>query len=94
MARVTRKLQVTVPKAIADQFGIRPGDEVEIVPGEGSLRIVLPIEATRYGIEDRLRLFDLATQRQRDREKGQSRPTSAPTRGWRREDLYTRGLPD
>ena len=28
MAKVTNKLQVTVPKAIADRFGIRPGDDI------------------------------------------------------------------
>ena len=28
MAKVTSKLQLTVPKAIADQYGIRPGDEL------------------------------------------------------------------
>ncbi|MEK7258043.1 MAG: SUMF1/EgtB/PvdO family nonheme iron enzyme, partial [Bacteroidota bacterium] len=31
MAKVTSKLQVTVPKIIADQYGIRPGDEIEWV---------------------------------------------------------------
>ena len=36
MAKVTSKLQVTVPKAIADRFGIRPGDEIEFMPGEDS----------------------------------------------------------
>ena len=28
MARVTSKLQVTIPKAVAEQFGIRPGDRI------------------------------------------------------------------
>lgn len=91
---MTSKLQVTVPKAVADQSGIRPGDEIEFVPGDRSLRIVLPAERIRYGVEDRLRLFDLATQRQRDREKGRIQVGTTPDRGWRREDLYTRGLPD
>jgi len=26
---VTSKLQLTVPKAIADQFGLKPGDELQ-----------------------------------------------------------------
>lgn len=94
MARVTSKLQVTVPKAIADQFGIRPGDEIEFVPGDKSLRVLLSPQRREYGLEDRLKLFDLATQRQREREKKRSPTGTAPDRGWRREDLYTRGLPD
>ncbi len=94
MARVTNKFQVTVPKALADQVGIRPGDEIELVPGDRSLKIVLPAERTQYSVEDRLRLFDLATQRQRDREKQGAQTASGSDRGWRREDLYTRGLPD
>ena len=95
MARVTKKLQVTVPKAIADQFGIRPGDELEFVPGDNSLRILVPSGGTKLTIEDRLRLFDQATQRQREREVWRrSQGGTATDRGWRREDLYTRGLPD
>jgi AbrB family looped-hinge helix DNA binding protein len=32
MPKVTSKLQLTVPKAIAEQYGIRPGDELEWIP--------------------------------------------------------------
>ena len=32
MAKVTSKLQVTVPKAIAEQYSIRPGDEIDWAP--------------------------------------------------------------
>lgn len=32
MSRVTSKLQVTVPKAIADRFAIHPGDEIDWLP--------------------------------------------------------------
>jgi AbrB family looped-hinge helix DNA binding protein len=39
MAKVTRKLQVTLPKAIAEQYGIRPGDELDCVPAGDSIRI-------------------------------------------------------
>src|SRR5439155_715229 len=31
MPKVTSKLQLTVPKAIADQYGIRPGDELQAI---------------------------------------------------------------
>jgi antitoxin PrlF len=30
-AKVTSKGQMTIPKAVRDRLGIRPGDEVEIV---------------------------------------------------------------
>lgn len=95
MAKVTSKLQVTVPKAIADRFGIRPGDEIEFMPGEDSLSILLSPEPRQYDLEDRLKLFDQATQRQREREKKRTRAAdSATDRGWTREDLYDRGRPD
>ena len=32
---MTSKLQLTVPKAIADQYGIKPGDELEWIPAAG-----------------------------------------------------------
>jgi bifunctional DNA-binding transcriptional regulator/antitoxin component of YhaV-PrlF toxin-antitoxin module len=38
---VTFKLQLTVPKAIADQYGICPGDELEWIPAGESIRVEL-----------------------------------------------------
>jgi AbrB family looped-hinge helix DNA binding protein len=71
MAKVTGKLQLTVPKAIADQYGIRSGDEFEWVPA-GDAILVIPTSsqprAHRRSVEERLRLFDQATARQRRRE--------------------------
>ncbi len=32
--KITSKGQVTIPKAIRDNFGLLPGTEVEFVPGE------------------------------------------------------------
>ncbi|HET8938830.1 MAG TPA: AbrB/MazE/SpoVT family DNA-binding domain-containing protein [Polyangiales bacterium] len=40
MSKVTSKLQVTIPKLIAERFGIVPGDEVEWEPGPDAVRIV------------------------------------------------------
>lgn len=94
MAKVTSKLQVTVPKAIADRHGIRPGDEIEWTSAGEQIRVV-PVkrQAPALTIAERLRLFDQATERQRRRNR--SRPKTAPggARGWAREDLYTRGRP-
>jgi AbrB family looped-hinge helix DNA binding protein len=95
MAKVTSKLQVTVPKAIADRFGIQPGDEIEFLPDDdGSLRILLLPEKLSDRVEDRLRSFDEATRRQREREKRQPTRGATTDRGWTREELYDRGRPD
>ncbi len=97
MAKVTSKLQVTIPKAIADQYGIKPGDEIEFQAAGDVIRVVPP--GRRYGprlsLAERRRLFDESTARQREREKGRSWPTPlSGDRGWRREDLYIRGESD
>jgi AbrB family looped-hinge helix DNA binding protein len=92
MSRVTSKLQVTVPKAIATQFGIRPGDEIQWEPAGEVIRVVPPRRKTPVlDRETRLRLFDAATERQKRRQAGRPRRGPARDRGWRREDLYTRG---
>ena len=106
MAKVTSKLQLTVPKAIAERYGIRPGDNLEWVPAGDSIRVI-PSNSARKGrhprtVEERLKLFDQATMRQRAREanplpaKASAEEPLKPheaARGWRREDLYTRGRP-
>ena len=97
MAKVTSKLQVTIPKRIADEYGIAPGDEVEFLAAGDSIRLVparrRPSEP-RLALEERLRMFDEDTARQREREKGMKLPSGPPaTRDWRRDDLYTRGKP-
>ncbi len=92
MARVIRKLQVTVPKAIADHFGIRPGDDIDWVPAGDVIRVVPPRRQTSIlDRETRLSLFDAATGRQKRRQRAAGRGRMVRHRGWRREDLYTRG---
>lgn len=104
MAKVTSKLQLTVPKAIADQYGIKPGDEIDWLPAGDTIRVI-PANfrgRKRHGrsVAERLGLFDQATERQRQREahpekigKALERPWKPHEieRGWRREDLYDRG---
>ncbi len=93
MAKVTSKLQVTVPKAVADHFGIRPGDQVEWVIAGDSIR-VFPgrRKPDSRDPQERLRLFDLATARQKKR-NASSRLKPARERGWTRQALYERGRP-
>jgi AbrB family looped-hinge helix DNA binding protein len=93
MAKVTSKLQVTVPKAIADEFAIRPGDEIEWIPSGDGIRVIKRAaseqdrEAT---VAVRLRAFDEATKRQAAR-GGTRRPPPGSGRGWTRDELYRRG---
>lgn len=93
MAKVTSKLQVTIPKALAREYGIEPGDEIEFQKAGHCIRI-LPPKRRRMGIrsaKERLRLFDLMMAEQREREKRMTLPERTPTdRGWKREDLYLR----
>ena len=89
MSKVTSKLQVTLPKAIADQYKIRPGDEIAWAAAGEFIRVSPrgqpPVPADR---EARLHWFDLATDRHRKR---RTRNRVSKDRGWKREDLYARG---
>lgn len=96
MAKVTSKLQLTLPKAIADQYKIRPGDDLDWLPAGEAIRVVkrdVADSSEPLTIEERLRLFDRATARQRKREEGTrvKKPANGG-RGWSREELYDRGV--
>lgn len=89
---MTSKLQVTVPKALADKYGIRPGDEIEWVAAGDTIRIVPPGRSpVGLDIEERLELFDAATERQRAREEARGPRRSRESRGWTRDELYDGG---
>jgi bifunctional DNA-binding transcriptional regulator/antitoxin component of YhaV-PrlF toxin-antitoxin module len=82
MSKVTSTLQLTVRKAIADQYGIHPGDELEWIPAGDVIRVVPPgrirkVEQVR-SLEERMRWFDAATKRQQTRERA-LKVTGAPT---------------
>ena len=104
MAKVTIKLQLTVPKAIADRYGIRPGDDLDWVPAGDVIRVIpqnVQMRTRRIrSTEERLHLFRAMLERQKRREASPEVFESEPerpwkpheiARGWRREDLYTRG---
>jgi AbrB family looped-hinge helix DNA binding protein len=93
MAKVTSKLQVTVPKVIADRFGIRPGDDIEWRAEGNAIRVLPRVEVA--GLPDRaarLRSFDEASVRQSARNRAGRRALRAG-RGWTREELYDRARP-
>ena len=104
MAKVTSKLQLTVPKAIADHYGIKPGDELEWVPAGDSIRVELVRRKAKSGheltTEERLALFDAGMKRvdelqAEELKQNQGKRPTREERGWTREDLYNddRGLP-
>ena len=89
---MTSKRQITIPKKIADEYGIAEGDDVMWI-ADGEAIKILPHQQTAapIGREDRIQLFDQATKRQRQRDT-ERQPTSPPEgRGWTREELYDRG---
>jgi AbrB family looped-hinge helix DNA binding protein len=103
MPKVTSKLQLTVPKVIAERYGIRPGDELEWIPAGDGIRVRLVRNTdmkAEGGAAERLALFDENTkwldQLQSEdlrRYEGESIRTTRENRGWTREELYeNRGL--
>lgn len=89
MPKVTSKLQVTIPKALADQAHIQVGDELdcELVAN------VLIFRPRRHGplptAAERLALFD-ATTAEFDRKAAMWTGPPPTDRGWTREDCYRR----
>lgn len=89
VSKVTSKLQVTLPKALADQYGISPGHEIDWVAA-GEVIKVLPrgSKTPVPNVPTRLKLFDQSTARQVQRQKEAVAPRKLTNRGWTREDLY------
>jgi AbrB family looped-hinge helix DNA binding protein len=95
MARVTSKLQVTIPKDIARRYGIEPGEEIDWLPAGDAIRVVPhPDHPATPDRAHRLQIFDAATGRQHARDNAALHDDPAADRGWRREDLYGRGRTD
>jgi bifunctional DNA-binding transcriptional regulator/antitoxin component of YhaV-PrlF toxin-antitoxin module len=98
MSRVTSKLQITIPRAIARRHAIEPGCELVFEEAGEAIRLVPAGEkadAPERDALDRLGLFDEATRRQdaRNRRVLSRIGGAAVDRGWKREDLYDRALP-
>jgi len=90
MAKVTTKYQVTVPRIIAKQYRLQPGDEIKWVEAGEIIHVIPPgTHSAPADTESRLRMFDLATARYKRAGSFKKRQTGG--RGWKREDLYKRG---
>src|SRR5437870_13850542 len=98
MPKVTSKLQLTVPRAIANQYGIRPGDELQWSAAGQTIRVIPAgknnLNEQERTVKARLELFDQATQRQRRRQAKAGEVVSPAGCGWKREELYDSSLPD
>jgi AbrB family looped-hinge helix DNA binding protein len=95
MPRITSKLQITIPKRLAEQVGLGPGDEVEFLAAGDGIRMV-PAGRARAGAlstAERLRLFRAASERQRGRDRAWPGERAGGGRGWARDELYTRAKP-
>ena len=93
MSKVTGKYQLTLPKRIVEAYGIKVGDELDVLPAGDRLSLV-PAGRPATPLSDtaeRLRHFDAATGRQRARETASSQGPLTAERGWTREELYGRG---
>ena len=80
MSRATSKRQVTL-KAIAEQYGIQPGDEIRWVPAGDSIRVIFGDPGVAQPARrQRLVLSDQATTRQQARERMQRERVPVETR--------------
>ncbi len=96
MTKVTSKLQVSLPKALADQYGIRPGDDLAWEAAGDIIRVIPPGRNNLdHPSHDRLWLFDQATARQHQRNTTHKSLVNPDDRGWSRDELYgNRGRSD
>lgn len=93
MAKVTSKLQVTIPKALAERYHIRPGDQIEWEAAGRFIRIVPPGRRHQPSLQERLQIFDKGTRRLLERQRAEPHiyEVAGQDRGWTRGELYERG---
>jgi bifunctional DNA-binding transcriptional regulator/antitoxin component of YhaV-PrlF toxin-antitoxin module len=90
--KVTSELQVTIPKVIAEHYGIAPGQEIEWLHAGDAIRVVPQSAAGRA--RDRQVQLGCSTRQQPASARQSARPVQgeqSKDRGWRREDLHERG---
>jgi AbrB family looped-hinge helix DNA binding protein len=92
VSKITSKLQVTIPKSIADQFGIAPGDEIDFQLRADRI-VIIPRRTVRAAptmtIDEKLAILAESWQRQLELNRQYKRSGKKPPkdRGWTREDL-------
>ena len=79
----------------ATEGAVQPGDFYPAPAAGGFDRMSdVATEHTGFSVEERLRLFDLASERQRRRQDSTVTAAESSDRGWTRDVLYDRGRPD
>ena len=89
MSKVTGKYQITLPKAVVEQCGIRVGEELAVYAVGEHIHMHKATQTLTLSRKERLAHFDLATERQARRKTQQH--SAGDDRGWTRDELYTRG---
>lgn len=94
MAKVTGKLQITLPKRLAEEHGIRVGDEISL-ESAGDRILIAPSRSRRptTSLKERLESFDEATLRHQARGLSSGEAQPSDDRGWTRDELYNRARP-
>lgn len=68
MPKVTSKLQITLPKALATQYDIEPGDEIRFEGVAGAIRLIPAKRGVpSLSLNERRRLFQESDQRLKER---------------------------
>src|ERR1700740_1579705 len=88
MSKVTSKNQVSIPKAVAERHGIRPGTELEFVSIGDAIRVTKKTgRKHQVSSKERLQLFRQIWER--IQAKGRPAKTgSSKERDWSRDELY------
>jgi bifunctional DNA-binding transcriptional regulator/antitoxin component of YhaV-PrlF toxin-antitoxin module len=93
MSKVSSKYQITLPRSLARAHQIVPGEEVVFEEAGSALylrRGQKDTQAIKNESIDKLKRFDLASARQKSRDRTWSSMPTASDRGWTREELYQR----
>lgn len=86
-SKVTSKLQVTLPKAVAEDAGIRPGDTL-LWENHGPFLTAQFASRRRLSPEEIAASFAASEERTRRRWEGVDVGPPTADRGWTRDDLY------
>ncbi|TAK00998.1 AbrB/MazE/SpoVT family DNA-binding domain-containing protein [bacterium] len=93
MSKVTSKLQVTIPKAIAEAYDIHPGSELRWVPAGDAIRVESEGAQVRSSLPVEKRLAHFVRMMKRiDRLPALPPVPHGEGRGWTREELYAERL--
>ena len=93
MAKVTSKLQLTIPKALADAHAIRAGSEVQFESATDCIRLTVGKPRVGLPTDEKLRLLRESWEQQKARNARLKNLTPSHERGWTREEIYDRGKP-